>query len=173
MPQEKIWAKVPLTRISKAPLLLFVAVGFIPMIHSLFDRKPVPYTETLILWAGLIILYRILAFLKMTIATDGQGLHVRSFFNDELIRWEDINNYFVNEDQVVFYFNHSANPYTVNFQFLREKDSFIDLLWNKLQKVEAVECPNCGSLIKPDESGCSKCNWTWEKHSNDSTGGEN
>lgn len=172
MPEGKIWAKVPFTKISKAPLLLFVAIGFIPVIHSLFDRKPVPYTETLILWAGLIFLYRIIAFLKMAIVTDEQGLHIRSVINDELIRWEDIQNYFVNEDQVVFYTHHSATPYTVNFQFLREKDSFIDFLWSKLQKVEAVECLNCGSLIKPDETRCPKCAWTWEKHTNDEKGNE-
>jgi hypothetical protein len=163
MPDEKIWAKIPLTKLSKAPLLTFLAIGFAPVIQSLFDKKPFPLEETLIICAVLIVLYRIIALWKLVIATDEQGLHIRSVFKDELIRWQDIQNYFVNEDQVVFYTHHDTPPYTVNFQFLTEKDSFIDFLWSRLQKVEAVECLNCGELIKPDENRCSNCNWTWEK----------
>jgi hypothetical protein len=163
MRDQKVWAKVPLTRISKALLLLFAAIGFIPVIHSLFDQKPIPYKETLILWAVLIILYRIIALWKMTIATDEQGLHIRSVLNDELILWEDISNYFVNENQIIFYTHQNTQPYTVNFQFLKEKEAFIELLWSKYQKIEAIDCLHCGESITPDESQCPHCGWTWEK----------
>jgi hypothetical protein len=158
MNDEKVWAKIPLTKLSKAPLLTFVAIGFTPLIQSLFDKKPVPIEETLILWAVLIILYRIIALWKLVIATDRQGLHIRSGFKDELIQWENFHNYFVNEDQVVIYTHENTPPYTVNFQFLQEKDSFIELLWSKLQKIETIECLNCGEPIKPDQNNCPNCN---------------
>ena len=61
-------------------------------------------------------------------------------------------------------------PSMKNFQFLREKDQFIGFLWSKLQRVEAVECLYCGSLIQPEEPRCPKCGWTWENPSNDGTG---